>query len=962
MKFAVLDFETTGALPQDEIIQVGLVLIDDSQIVGRYASFVNPKKDIPAPITALTGISREMVQDAPRLAEMMLELQPLLEDCVLVGHHISFDLGFLQKSLTQSGYPPFTGRVLDTIEMLRILFPSMNTFQLTLAAEYFGIAHDRPHQADSDADATASLWLVCLQQLLQLPLMTIQRLSQLFDPLSNDIGWFFQEMRVYKEMTTAVDVDANRYFRQFTLNVNDWDDTSDVESRHLADDDDSIDRDFSTFYATFKQSLQLKFEQYENRQAQEQMMTEVDEAFRDKHHLMVEAGTGTGKSLGYLIPALHYGIHHEQKVIVSTHTINLQEQLRERDLPMLQSTFPYPIKVAILKGRSHYMCLRKFENKINMKDFENRKEDPITAAQMIVWLSKTEHGDEEEIHFGQKGTNFWQTVASDADSCLNRQCPWFKKCFYHRAKYQAHDADLIITNHSLLFTDMKADHRLLPAYKHLIIDEAHHFEEVASKHLGTEMQSHRFVQTLQWLYKDNRTGYLPNLQTRLQKMANVEEQPSWIAAILRMIPHLVETKERWDLFSEKLCTHITARADRVATETGQYVLRFKPEQTPNYWPELTEIAQSILLNLKDIIKGLDKLVQDMKEQQDQYEIQSSLTDIGGIIKELTNHHAAFDFFMKLDDDNYVYWAELSQQSKTRFFQLYSVPIDVSHLLKKHFFDVKDSIVMTSATLAVHQSFQYSAEQIGLHIPQDIEEGKLKTVQLASPFRFKEQALVLVPRDFPDIKGNQGERYFIEKLLDSITEIAISTKGRMLVLFTSNRMLKDVHGVLQDRLQVHGIDVLGQGVGSGNRTKLIRMFQERPASVLLGTNSFWEGVDIPGDTLSCLAIVRLPFQPPNHPVVEAKCEHLKKRQENPFIKYSVPQAVIRFKQGFGRLVRTRTDRGVVIIYDTRVIDTTYGKHFLASLPGPTMESINTDSMAKRIEQWMEVAVNEDVKNF
>ena len=962
MKFAVVDFETTGSLAHDEIIQVGLVIIDDLQIVQSYASFVKPTRSIPYSITLLTGINDHVVKDSPSLVQVMKELHPLIADCVLVGHHVSFDLGFLQKSLVQSGFPRFSGRVLDTIEALRILFPSMHSFQLSLVAEYFGIAHERPHQADSDAEVTAEIWLVCMQRLLLLPIMTVQRLCQVMDDDTNDLGWFFHEIRQFKEMNTAVDQDTSRYFRQFTINVQDWDDDTTTTDQQLQRNPPDADDVFHTFYTKFKQTLQEKFQLYEDRDAQEQMIAEVAASFEAGRHLMVEAGTGTGKSLGYLIPSLYYAVKHDKKVIVSTHTINLQEQLWDRDIPLLHELFPVDFRAAVLKGRSHYLCLRKFENKINMKDFEYRKEDSITAAQMVVWLSETKQGDEEELHFGNKGAQFWQNVASDTDSCLNRQCPWFKKCFYHRAKFQSNEADLIITNHSLLFTDMKADHRLLRHYKHLVIDEAHHFEEVASKHLGTAFHAHRFVHSLVRLYKDNRSGYLPMMRFRLQKLEEHNLQPSWISAIDQLYPQLVETKERWDLLSEKLCMNVIANSDYLPTDAGQYVLRIKQEQLPKDWQDFVDSAQDILLLSTGILKALEKLWQQWKEHCEEYEMQSSLTDLSGVMKDLSASVEALQFFVKLENDNYVYWIEVSQYAKSKSLQLHSVPIDVSQLLQSQLFEIKDSIVMTSATLAVNQSFQYSAQQLGLHIPEDEQSNKLKTLQLESPFDFKHQALVCIPKDFPDIKSSVGERVFVQKLLESLSDIAIITKGRMLVLFTSNRMLKEIYTGLKERLQPHGIEVLGQGVGSGNRSKLTRLFQERPASVLLGTNSFWEGVDIPGDALSCLAIVKLPFQPPNHPIIEAKCEKIKKRNENPFMKYSLPQAVIRFKQGFGRLVRRATDRGVVIIYDNRVIESSYGKYFLHSLPGPHIEQMSSAFMPKRIEQWMEDVKDEVVKNL
>ncbi|WP_028548627.1 ATP-dependent DNA helicase DinG [Paenibacillus sp. UNC451MF] len=945
MKFAVLDFETTGSQPADRIIQVGLVIIQDDHITDRYTSLVNPGIGIPSSITTLTGIDDEMVKDAPELDAVISHLVPLLQESVLVGHNIAFDLAFLQRALDEHGYFPFDGKVLDTMDSLRVLFPSLASLQLSMVCHAFNIVHERPHQADSDAEVTALIWLRCIERFQGLPLLALQRLSMIFDEVTTDFGWFIQEMRMFKETFSPVDTDSARYFRQFAINVNDWGDEEPVREE---DELLSIPDDFSEFYEQLKQQLRLRFESYEDREAQVKMLEEVELAFEQGMHLMVEAGTGTGKSLGYLIPSLYYGVKKDKKVLVSTHTINLQEQIRERDIPLLHSLFPVGFRAAVLKGRSHYLCLRKFEHKMNLMDFENGKEDRINAGQMLVWLSETKNGDEEELHFANKGVQFWHSVASDSDSCLNRACPWFKKCFYHRAKHEANTADVIITNHSMLFTDTKAENRLLPSYKHLVIDEAHHFEEVASKHLGIELFYGSFLNTLWWLYKDGRSGQLSSLHAKLQREPS-EKAQAWCETIDSITPTLVKIKEDWDELAELLYQLLAARSDPSQMEGGQLVYRIKKDDTPAVWDKLLVHEENIFLNATEVLKKLDKLLSEMKEMQEELDLQGMVTDISGTVKELYRHRDNLHFFMTMKDDNYVYWLEAGQFNKSKSLQLVCVPIDVSPMLQQHFFDVKDSVILTSATLSVGKSFDYTCEQLGLDTKE--VDSKLKTVQLPSPFNYRQQALVAIPRDFPSIRGNSGEKQFLEHLTQSLAEVALETKGRMLVLFTSNRMLKLTHAALKDVLSPFGIQVLGQGVDSSNRSKLTRLFQNNPASVLLGTSSFWEGVDIPGDALTCLAIVRLPFQPPNHPLVEAKTENLKKLNQNPFMKLSVPQAVIRFKQGFGRLVRTANDKGIVIIYDTRVIDTTYGKYFLYSLPGPKIEHMPTNQLVSRIKQWM-----------
>ncbi len=951
MKYVVLDFETTGSSHHDEIIQIGLVTIENNQVKTRFSTFINPEIKIPAFITQLTGISDDMVQGAPLLSEMIHEMLPYLSDHILVGHQISFDLGFLQRALENNGYAKFDGMVLDTLTATRICYPGLSSMQLSMVSDVFEIQHDRPHQADSDADATAQIWMKCLDRFENLPLLTLQRLAQLYEKEGNkyhedDFSWFIQKLRIEREVKTSIDMDSSQYFRQFTLNISDW---QEEENDRLIKSKE-IDPSFDQFYVEFKTSLRQEFVDYEDRIEQDQMIQEVYEAFDHEKHLMIEAGTGTGKSLGYLIPSLFYGIQQHEKIIISTHTINLQEQIRQRDVPLLQKLFPIPFRAALFKGRNHYLCLRKFENKINNQDFEHHKEDTITAAQMLVWLGETEHGDEEELHFGNKGNQFWHTVASDTESCLNRACPWFKKCFYHRARHEANIADVVITNHSMLFTDVKADHRLLPAYEHLVIDEAHHFEEVASKHLGFDIQYFGFVNTLIWLFKDSKSGLLPTLYHRLQGKEE-DQAREWSDLIRSIFPKLIKVKEDWDQFSELMYQLLVKSSDNQA-EIGQ-VLRIKPHQLPRDWDVLLTLEDNIHIELNEALKSVDRVLNGMKEDSDSYDLQSLVTDLNGVSKDLYKHRDALRFFMKMKDTKYVYWIEANATYKSKSIQLISVPIDVSSLLRQYFFDQKKSIILTSATLSVDRSFQYTSDQLGLN-PSN-ESGKLHSVLLPSPFNYREQALVCIPRDFPKLKGSSGDAEFIERLTDSLRNVAIETKGRMLVLFTSYRMLKQVHIRLKQELHREGIEVLGQGIESGNRSKLTKMFQSHSASVLLGTSSFWEGVDIPGKALSCLAIVRLPFQPPNHPLVEAKSDYIKENRQNPFMKLSVPQAVIRFKQGFGRLIRKATDRGIVIIYDTRIIDTQYGKFFLYSLPGPKIEHMPEQQMVGRIKAWFEEVV-------
>lgn len=947
MKFAVLDFETTGTQSTDDIIQVGLAIIDhDLSISQIYGSYVNPGKPIPPFITGLTGITDEDVANAPQLEDMMVELVPLLNDTVLVGHNVAFDFNFLQSALDRCGYLPYQGRILDTMDFLKIFFPSLGSYQLGYVSSEFGLVHDRPHQADSDAQATAEVFIKCLEDLQALPLITIQRLCELFQNEDSDLSWFFEGVREQRERETDQDLNGYSFYRQLALKIEDWTDITTPRDPEEASPLSGVT--FEEFLEGVQERMRSTLKQYEEREAQNQMFATVMEALQKDKHLLIEAGTGTGKSLGYLLPALYQSVKTGQKVTVSTHTINLQEQLRERDIPLLTQVMDFPFRAAIFKGRGHYLCLRKFEHKINKREFATPKEDLITAAQMIVWLTMTETGDDEELNLSSRGGDFWETVASDSDSCLGRSCPWFRKCFYHRARHEAGTADVIVTNHSKLFTDVKASHQLLPSYEHLIIDEAHHLEEVAGKHLGLHMKYFTFIHPLTRLFKDSKTGQLPALRQMLNQ-SGMEQATGWSSTIDSMYGEAVEAKEAWDKLSEMLFAMLPERSDASPGESGQFSSRLKPSDKPKGWSDAGALEQQIYLILGELIRQGDRLLQEVEDELENFGTESLMIDLKGLFKDLAGFRENLRFFMKMEDETTVYWLEASGQFRSKSLQFYAVPVDVSRQLKEMFFDKKSSVVLTSATLSVDKSFQYMIDQLGLQEAADT--GRLLTSMLPSPFNYREQALLVIPRDFPSVKGSIGDELFVSTLVQSLSKAAQATKGRMLVLFTSYRMLRQVHEPLKESLAASDITVLGQGVDSGSRSRLTRRFQEAKSAVLLGTSSFWEGVDIPGDALTCLAIVRLPFQPPNQPLLEAKSELLRQQNKNPFMQLSVPQAVIRFKQGFGRLVRTGQDRGVVILYDTRVLESYYGKHFLYSLPGPKMEHMPTTQMVPRIADWL-----------
>jgi ATP-dependent DNA helicase DinG len=943
--FVVVDFETTGNRPKegDKIIQIGAVLVQGKEIVERFSTLVNPQVEIPPFIEKLTGINNEIVADAPSIEDALPSLLKMLDGATFVAHNVFFDLSFLQNALNEAGYHPFTGPLLDTVELSRLLLPGQEGYRLSDLSVGLDISHDRPHQADSDAEATAHILLHLLDRLEGMPLVTIQHLQRLSRPFHSDVQALLSDIEQRKirqgEYEPAPDLEV---VHQICLKKR-----KAIEKASGRTMEEAID--FETFVqALFGEQglLRRMMPAFELRPAQVTMMKQVYDSFASGRHLMIEAGTGTGKSLAYLIPAVFWAKQQEETVVISTHTIQLQEQMYTRDLPILQAIFGDDApRISILKGRNNYLCLRKFSH--SLQEEHDNYDVQLSKSQMLVWLTETETGDVEEVSLPSGGQVYWKQVQSDANSCLNRQCPWFSRCYYHQARRKAQQAEVIVTNHSLLFTDMNSEHRIIPSYEYAVIDEAHHFDDVASRHLGDSISSYQLEGMLHRLHPDRGTGLLEELEEAVRgwSVASYEEIKHSIEKTYQQIREGKETiREMYTLLYQ--WSHQRAKEGE---EIGHTVMRYKQENLQNRWGRavVAAVRNSVDLLLA-IGKKLESIYAGIHDDDAPLGMKGLLSDLNGVVKDCLEYAALLHDMLLTEDDDHVYWIELDTRSTRRTIYLNRVPIDVSITLRERFFDKKESVILTSATLSVNSSFAYATERFGLS--DLLAENGVDTAVLTSPFNYKKQTLVCVPNEIPNIKG-ASERHFIEALVDSLTQVAVTTKGRMLVLFTSYAMLRSVYEPLKEGLKEAGITVLGHGMDSSSRSKLTKQFRSLPSCVLLGTSSFWEGVDIPGDDLSCLAIVRLPFVPPNHPLVEARNQQLEEQNKNAFMQLSVPQAVIRFKQGFGRLVRTSTDRGVVLIYDRRVIDARYGRMFLNSLPETNVLVKPTEQLLPEIANWL-----------
>ena len=622
---------------------------------------------------------------------------------------------------------------------------------------------------------------------------------------------------------------------------------------------------------------------YEFRQEQLQMAHEVARSLIDCEHLIVEAGTGVGKSFAYLIPAISLALKSEQKVVISTNTISLQEQLVTKDIPFLQRILPRDFNVVLAKGRRNYLSRRRLKNLLNYdRGLFDTLEEVEEIAEIEEWVNSTIDGSTADLPW-QPSSQVWDKVASDRDNCLGRQCETYDTCFYFNVRREMQDADLLIVNHHLLFSDLaiRKDSEdasgILPDYDYLIIDEAHHLEATATNHASIDFSNTR----VKWLL-DSLTN-LAKIFDSQQLSDEVEEAREQANTLFRTIIDVMEEVSDGD--------HSTTLTQRI--------------HESNFVENILDAP------LGNIEQTLNRLRDDTSTDDEEQEVTAHHRYCQRLREEL-------DMIIQQDDPDYVYWAEISTRGRTAKIILNATPANVNQMLEDHLFTVKNSVIMTSATLSTNRNFAYFKNRVGIN--------ECRELLAHSPFDFKKQVQIHIPRHMPD----PNSREFISAVTQKIRHYLKLTHGKAFVLFTSYKMMDEVFDAVAPYLETIGLDVFKQG-GELSRTDMLQAFREDTDSVLFGTSSFWEGVDVRGEALSNVIITKLPFEVPTHPVMEARVKQIKESGGNEFFEFSLPEAILRLKQGFGRLIRTQTDQGIVVILDPRIKTRNYGKQFLGSLP-------------------------------
>ncbi|MCK4258668.1 MAG: hypothetical protein KAX49_06805 [Halanaerobiales bacterium] len=706
-------------------------------------------------------------------------------------------------------------------------------------------------------------------------------------------------------------------------------------------------------------ALSCGLEKYEYRSQQIDLVKSIVYSFNNRRHLMAEAGTGTGKSMAYLVPAVQWAVNNGEKVVVSTNTINLQEQLFFKDIPLLERTLTpllsREFKSVLVKGRRNYICLRKL-NYLNQGHEELGDEELEVMTQINHLVFKENVGSKSEFSF-QPPNDLWEKISSEAETCLRSKCPHFRGCFLHCARREAAGADLLIVNHHLLFADLgvrkergDGEMAVLPKYKHLVLDEAHNIEHVATEYLGYQLTRYSFLRLLQFIYntKDTRhqQGLLLGIRGALTKatLSNDLKYEALRLIDIEIVPAFLKVRDFGHHFFNQVAEFFSMYQSS-EKNTGENKLRLTKSTTCN-----SEWQDEVCSAGEDLMNALNQLGRKMRLlylEMDQFlseevpDYESLLIELEGRITQLQRVWRTIEFIVNIEDENFVYWLEVSYRKKNELYcTLQAAPLEIAGEINEHVVDALDTVIFTSATLTVHGNFKYLSESLGL------AHERVDDLIVGSPFNYQEQAMVAIAKDI----SSPNMTSYSKEVQGHLLELLKVMRGRSLVLFTSYRMLNFFYQALKMPLLEQGIQIFKQGESS--RQKIIQNFKGGECGVIFGTSSFWEGIDIPGDDLSCVVIMKLPFQVPSEPIVEARVEKMEREGKNPFIHFMLPNAVIKFKQGFGRLVRSKDDRGVVVVFDPRIYVKSYGKIFLKSLPENTGIYINTfDQLIKKVEDFI-----------
>jgi predicted DnaQ family exonuclease/DinG family helicase len=912
--FIAIDFETTGlSRLTDRIIEVAAILFKDGKPTDSFVTLVNPKIQIADEITTITGITNDMVSDAPTELEIVNDLHSFLGEYPLVAHNMKFDEGFLKELFDRHDLPEKSNQLYDTLHLARVAIFDQPTYNLGFLAEFFDLSSAGSHRAKKDAENCGEIFLNLVEESATYPLEVISKCVSILKGRNYFNTSLFINLAdaLVKRESTATGI------IQSTLNRTSQNNRFEQESN----DSFSFPKVKDIFGNNGKLSQIIS--RFEKRESQIQFIDFIDEVFqKDRTIGIVEAGTGLGKSFGYLYEAMKH-VHEKDKkspVVISCYTKSLQDQLFYKDLPVLAKTLENQVSAVKLKGRANYICLSRLNWLIGEAAGMLSDEEAAHLLPLIFWLNWTNTGDLEECSGFTNSRNFrvQKMIQSEPGFCTTQVCVKHNGCFLGKVRKNLFQTDIIIVNHALLLSDV-VNPGLLPSFETLIVDEAHNLIDAAYSQFSHNMDFAFLKSSLlicQPKFSGNRR-WKNSLKSLYEKVPRLKKILSDIDQSIDLAIDAV------DLFFSQLSMEYKSRYSITSPYVQKIIINDLREEYRNLPGELNQVYKTL--------ESCEKKVTQLWNTLDKYgsekeKIEDLILSTKQKAESLSAIIHSFKFLTSNQDGEWVYWQEgnfrnSSGKNSLPEISIHASPIDVGVMLSEYLLPKTQSIILTSATLQVEHSFDYFLNRSGISRLYDVNT---KFSVCPSPFLYPEQV------KYHQYSGDQSLADNPMGIAEIILKCHNRLKKKILVLFTSYSSLSKVTQCLRTSEGGRDLPIFSQTQAS-SRYGLLKGMANSENGILMGTSSFWEGIDLSGDMLEILIIAKLPFQVPSDPIVKAYGDKLAEKNMNSFMNFTVPECVLKYRQGFGRLIRTSYDEGVFIVLDNRIVIQRYGRQFRDAIP-------------------------------
>lgn len=913
--YAVVDIETTGTNlnANERVIQISCVFVKKHKIINTFVTDINPEMSIPNAIQQLTGITNQRVRKAPLFDDIAPTLFGLLSNTVFVAHNVNFDFPFLNYEFERVGYPTLSIKAVDTVTLSQILLPSVNGYRLRDLSRYFGIKHEHPHSADSDAFATAKLFIMLMKRLAELPLLTLKQLTALSGSLPRQTAELIQDAFERKQKNPGPLPDYLMIKENIVLRV------------QRTKINDATTEQLGHYPQSKKAKLALFQGDLGWRSAQSRIMNAIYANYKaaDSKALVIEAPTGIGKTIAYLLPFAYLAIQNQLPVVISSTTTLLQSQLIEKAIPILSKILKVSMNATLVKGSNHYIDLAKFSQQLNERDPANQSR--LIKMKLLVWLTYTKTGDLDELHINNHKIPLLNEIRHQGIASLDKNNPFYELDFYQRVIRKAHISQIVVTNHAFLshHADLLGNKQHKP---YLVIDEAQRF-------VNTVLQENRMTFDINHLMSmaHSEVSHL-KMNEGINRSQIIQSDPMGSFHVYQMAEDLETINQLISNLQEQLFKRFLSHQMPVETNhlPFQHVITYAELQS--FYETNQTTIKNLQSNFTSEILAFEALNRIINKQQ-QNLIESEVRTWIKLNNSQLEVETQTQIFLKIfgsflnhasyDRDADFYWVQVGPQHDAGSVSLSQGVIESANYIKERVYPWFQKPTLIGATLFSNSRSKYFLNQVGLI--SDATTVK----KYSSPYDFAENALLQVVNDGPMINEIGSEEY-AQFLTTAIYQLAKVTPGKILVLFNSLTTIKDVFELVQKTDLGRKRRILAQGV-NGTKSKLTREFLSSSTGILLGAASFWEGMDLSNGQLDLLIVTRLPFDSPDEIFTKAETKLQKQAHKNPFMTALLPRSILRLKQGIGRLIRSDSDYGAAVILDRRILDKSYGKTMLHSLP-------------------------------